>query len=139
MRHARIALTCGFLLSIVLAGVTEDSGTVSAHRYNEYWRYEGGPVTNLFAHATHCTRPVRAISRAKSRTLRGSPALEHQARSNCGLDRRKPGELEHLRRLSGLPPATGRTAEDGAKGRPVTSRGGTHRAFAARRACRTCR
>ena len=45
MRHARIALTCGFLLSIVLAGVTEDSGTVSAHRYNEYRRYEGVPVT----------------------------------------------------------------------------------------------
>ena len=49
MRVAKIVLTCGSLLSIVSASVTEDSGTVSAHRYNDYLRYGSGPG-HYFSH-----------------------------------------------------------------------------------------
>ena len=39
------------------ASVNEDTGTVSAHQYNDYRMYEGGPVTNFFSdsHTWHPT------------------------------------------------------------------------------------
>jgi hypothetical protein len=56
--------------------------------------------------ATRGIRPVRAISRAQTHTPCGSRTAGERTQPDCGLGRRQPGAVEHLRRLAALRRAT---------------------------------
>jgi hypothetical protein len=96
LRVAKIVLACGLLSSIVSASATEDSGTVSTHRYNDYRRYGSGPVANYFSDEPHEHRPVHLIARTQNRTLHSSQAAQQLARHDYSLGCRHCGTDAHL-------------------------------------------